>query len=130
MDNRDKVVIGSAILVVLAVLIVLNNTVNYSTGQAMRSGNCYDTDSGDNRYARGTLSGHIYPSQEQINEKDYCVYYADDPEKNDVLKEYYCLHDVSENCLDNNPETECDKSAYSSKFIVCEYGCKNGACER
>ncbi|MDD5133426.1 MAG: hypothetical protein PHD81_01080 [Candidatus Nanoarchaeia archaeon] len=122
MDNRDKVVIGSAILVVLAVLIVLNNTINYTTGQSMRAGYCYDTDSGDNEFARGKLSGHQYPSQIQINEVDYCVYYEDNPEKTDVLKEYYCLHDI-------DPE-ETDKNAYSYKFIVCEYGCKNGACER
>ena len=123
MNNRDKVVIGSAILVVLAVLMVLNNSITYS-GQGIRSGECYDTDGGNNIFVKGTISGHVYPSQEQFKYIDYCLpNELDSSGREYILKEYMCMKDVSD-------VSTTDRSAWKSELVVCDNGCKQGACLR
>lgn len=103
MDKKDTVVVG---LVVLLVLVVAFSSNLQTTGKAT-SLKCSDTDGGDSRFVKGTISG-IDSTGVPYSQTDYCT-------GDGRIKEYKC------NIGQGNP-------GWTNIFYSCEKGCVDGAC--
>lgn len=106
MDNKDIVIIGLVVLLVVAVL--FSTGVFTGTTGKTTTWQCSDSDQGSN-YVKGTISGTSHNGQPFGPTTDYCS-----AESANELKEYSC---------DSNTE-----SGWKSEMVLCDNGCSNGAC--
>ncbi len=106
MDNKDIVIIGLVVLLVVAVLFS-TGVFSGTTGKAI-TWQCTDTDSGSD-FVKGVVSGVSNNGQGFGPMTDYCS-----AEDSSYLKEYGC---------DKNTE-----AGWGSDMILCDNGCSNGAC--
>lgn len=104
MDTKDKSIIGLAIVLVLAVVLLVSGA--FTTGKAVTT--CTDTDGGDVSTIRGTISGTTEGGNSFDPQTDTCA-------SDSILIEY-----------------SCDLTRYSGykrdPSVYCAGGCVNGAC--
>ncbi len=106
MDNKDIVIIGLVVLLVVAVLFS-TGVFTGTTGKAT-TWQCTDTDGGS-VFQKGSVSGISNNGQPFDMMVDYCS-----EENSNYLKEYSC--------------DKMTEAGWTSEMVLCDNGCSNGAC--
>ncbi|MDD5133769.1 MAG: hypothetical protein PHD81_01065 [Candidatus Nanoarchaeia archaeon] len=122
-DVRDYIIL---ILIVSVCAFFILSFINFTTGNVLLKRSCNDTDGGYNQFVKGTVTAVSKGRYAFEAKTDYCAYVQVGPNeenKYSAVKEYFCGSDP-----ESSNSQDFTYSEYNDKLVICEKGCKDGAC--